>query len=167
LPLSITIIMACGGGASPYLRHAVVFDAGCDVSSAVPSDRHVIDAHFVPARSSSDRDFRSEPLSSPLQPQGSSPQRSLGTLVAANVHKLSDVIGASSPGTFEPAHSLHPSQSKSSVEGKGGVGLIFEKKNTNIVVCGVIPGGDACARKMSSSRCRRSPLVLTFRLCLH
>ncbi len=137
--------MASGGGASPYLRHAVVFDAGCDVSSPVPSDRHVIDAHFVTARSSSDRYFHSEPLSSlasPLQPQGCSPLRSSGTLAAANIHNFSDVIGSSTPGTFEPAHSLRMSQSQLCAEGKGGVGLIFEDKNTNVVVCGVIPGGD-------------------------
>jgi hypothetical protein len=155
------LVMAAikGSPSSPFRRHAIIFDAESLSGNTVDSGDVLVDTHSVPSRTSSVPEFvGSVSLGgwcSPLQPPSASSHGSwtphVGTGFDFNpsasptstVDRRSSTFGVPSPSKMESVYMQRLTQTKLFANGKGGVGLIFEPRNAQLVVIGIIPGGNA------------------------
>ena len=161
---------------SPFRRHAITFDAESLSGSTVDSGDVLVDTHSVPSRASSVPEFvGSVSLGgwcSSLQPTSGGSYGSwtphVGTgfdfdpsaSPASTVDRRSSTFGVPSPSKMESVYVQRLSQTKQFADGKGGVGLIFEPRNDHLVVCGIIPGGNATHKA-------RAPLARVFSNARH
>ncbi len=148
-----------GSPSSPFRRHAIIFDAESLSGRTVDSGDALLDAHSVPSPTSSVPEFvGSVSLGgwcSSLQPAPGSSHGSWAPHVgagfefepsaspASTVDRRSSTFGVPSPSKMESVYMQRLTQTKLFADGKGGVGLIFETRNAQLVVCGIIPGGNA------------------------
>jgi hypothetical protein len=177
-----------GSPSSPFRRHAVIFDAESQLlvsqsGSTIDSGDALLDTHSVPSQTSSVPEFIGSVSlggwTSSLQPHSYSSRGSwtphAGTSPglycdataspASTIDRKSSTFGVPSPSKMESVYVQRLSQTKLFGDGKGGVGLIFEPRNADLVVCGIIPGGTATHQHTHPPH--SCPLTRSIRLGLH